>query len=579
MSLSKLFYPVGIVFVFFIQFLLFFYPIPLDLLNSDLGRHLLLGKIIVTSGSVPTTNLLSYTHPDYSFVNTHWFSQVIFYLWHSAFGFNGLILLSVFLAITTLGFVFLYAARRFDVFTTILISLIFIQAIAGRTQVRPELFSFLFLAIFIVILYRYRESYTKWIFALVPLSFLWVNTHIYFFNGIVVLVLFLIDAFISQKKHYTSKNFLTLLFVTIAAGLATLCNPHFIKGALYPLFVLNDYAVPVRENISFFSPYNTLSKPSNIFFLISLLILWIGLFVSRKKMAPIDFFLSAFFTFMGLFAIRNFPLFIFGAFIPSVKAASYVREKIFKKHKEKAGAIKIVLFIIVCLAISFSLTSNTTNHQVGFGVIDNSKGAIDFFEKNKLKGPVYNNYDIGNYVEYRLYPREKVYVDNRPEAYPKEFFQKIYFPMQKSEDIFAKEKNKYHFNIIILAHTDTSSGTKQLLHRLIRDDEWKPIYLNSTTIIFIRNSPENEAIIQQYGFDQKSVEIRDEDSNDKNKVSQFINFFKAVDWPQQFLEMNLRYLEFEPTNCSALQNVIYFYKQQNNYAYKVYANTFLQHCR
>ena len=324
MSLSKMFYGIGIFFVFLVLFISFFYPIPLDILNSDIGRHLLLGKIIVSTGNVPTVNLLSYTYPDYPFINTHWFSQVIFYVWHSTFGFDGLIFLSVLLATATLSLVFIYSSRKFDIFTAILIALIYLQVISGRTQVRPELFSFLFLAIFIVILYKYREKYTKWIFALIPLSLLWVNTHIYFFNGIVVLALFLIDALISKRGKYNSKSFLTLFSVTIASGLVILWNPHFIKGALYPLFVLNEYAVPVRENISFFSALNSYNKPSTIFFQIAVGILWISLLISKKRMTPIDFLLSAFFTFMGFFAIRNFPLFVFGTFIPAVKAGSYI---------------------------------------------------------------------------------------------------------------------------------------------------------------------------------------------------------------------------------------------------------------
>ncbi|HOW97928.1 MAG TPA: hypothetical protein P5567_01780 [Kiritimatiellia bacterium] len=53
---------------------------------EDLGRHLLLGRLILDRGSVPDTNLLTYTWPDYPFINHHWLSEVVFYGLHRAVG-------------------------------------------------------------------------------------------------------------------------------------------------------------------------------------------------------------------------------------------------------------------------------------------------------------------------------------------------------------------------------------------------------------------------------------------------------------------------------------------------------------
>ncbi|MDV7399240.1 hypothetical protein RZS08_47960, partial [Arthrospira platensis SPKY1] len=66
-------------------------------LMEDLGRHLVLGKIILEEGAVPRVNLLTYTWPDHPFVNHHWLSEVVLYAARRAVGLNGLIVLKALL--------------------------------------------------------------------------------------------------------------------------------------------------------------------------------------------------------------------------------------------------------------------------------------------------------------------------------------------------------------------------------------------------------------------------------------------------------------------------------------------------
>src|SRR5437773_6915605 len=95
---------------FFYLFILFFRPI--SSINEDLGRHLLLGKIITQTHTVPKTNLLSYTYPDSPFINSHWFSEVIFYSVFRQFGFNGLLLLSTGITLLSFFLIFWLAYKR-----------------------------------------------------------------------------------------------------------------------------------------------------------------------------------------------------------------------------------------------------------------------------------------------------------------------------------------------------------------------------------------------------------------------------------------------------------------------------------
>ena len=64
---------------------------------QDLGRHIKLGRMILDTSSVPDTNLFSYTHKDFPFVNHHWLSEVLFMLIFKLTGNSGLVLVKVFL--------------------------------------------------------------------------------------------------------------------------------------------------------------------------------------------------------------------------------------------------------------------------------------------------------------------------------------------------------------------------------------------------------------------------------------------------------------------------------------------------
>ena len=68
--------------------------LPIDLVRSDLGRHIKNGELIVHgTWDVLYKNYYSYTYPQYPFINHHWLFGVFCYaVWHY-FGFTGLSLI------------------------------------------------------------------------------------------------------------------------------------------------------------------------------------------------------------------------------------------------------------------------------------------------------------------------------------------------------------------------------------------------------------------------------------------------------------------------------------------------------
>ena len=86
----------------------------------------------------------------------------------------------------------------------------------------------------------------------------------------------------------------------------------------------------------------------------------------------------------------------------------------------------------------------------GIGLKEGNLAALEFFRSEHLQGPIFNTFDVGSYLTYGLYPRERVYVDNRPEAYPATFFTEDYFPLLVNEEKWRSHLVTNKFNIIVV---------------------------------------------------------------------------------------------------------------------------------
>ncbi|MDP2585823.1 MAG: hypothetical protein Q8P29_03005, partial [Candidatus Levybacteria bacterium] len=413
--------------LFSLLFIGFFHPI--TAITQDLGRHLLTGDIILKTLSVPKTNLFSYTYPNFPFINHHWLSEVFYAFSFQSSGFNGLLILNTALILLSFGLIIASAYKKVGAFALLFCSLLYLPILFERTDVRPESFSFLFLSLFIFILYKFREKFTKWILILPFIEFFWTNTHIYFPIGIAVVAIFLIDAIspailnlyqdIDPQKAprpVKKKNIFILFFILIASTLLTLANPNGLKGALYPFEVFQNYGYSIQENQNIFFLWNYSHNPAILFFAVSVILLFLFLIICHKKTCPADWLISIFFSILALTAIRNFPLFFFATLIPFAKSFANINFSLPKN-------LNAVFFIFLLGLFVFETQQVYAKNGFGLGEVTGAKEGVDFFLKNNLKGPIFNNFDIGSYLTYRLYPKEKVFIDGRPEAYPASFFQ------------------------------------------------------------------------------------------------------------------------------------------------------------
>lgn len=494
----------------------FFLAHKTNLVTADLGRHIVNGKIILDGQTdVLYNNFYSYTQPDHSFINHHWLSGLIFYLFYKVGGFVGVHLLFTIISLFSLGILFWFSQKRSSPGLTLISFLLISPLLLERLEIRPEAFSYLLAVLFFVLLWRYKENKIgfKWLaIILVALEILWVNLHIYFVLGLALIIVFLLSSIL--KKRWIKTKELSLLFLTTTA--VTLINPFDLKGVLAPLLIFKDYGYRLAENQSIWFIQNIISNPNFNFFKIVFLLgltSLIAVFVHKRKSFSWELlFLFSGFSFISWLAIRNITIFaffmipFFALTLKEIILKSYLLKKEGERTVVGVGIVLIIFILIGGLSPLFPV-----HRSLGLGIEEENKRAIDFIKENNIKGPIFNNYDIGGYLIFYLYPEEKVFVDNRPEAYGTEFFQNIYIPAQEEKEEWNNIFKEYKFNAIIFSHNDVTPWGQNFLVQMVKGEDWTPVFVDKDIIIFLNNSLENKKIIDEYKIPLERFKILEND--------------------------------------------------------------------
>ncbi len=460
---------------------------------SDLGRHLKNGEIILSTKIPITTNLYSYTFSDYPFVNHHWGFGVLAFLSYKLVGFNGLTLLNAAILTLTIFLVLRYTSKRAGFVYVLLAFLIVLPLLTYRAEIRPETLSALFMVL-IVLLLSTDTGFLKKVVLILLIQILWVNIHVFFVFGL-MLTLF----------HFVVKRSSILLLP--AQALACLVNPLGLRGALYPLQIFNDYGYRIVENQTPFLLLKVIPNPIYYYLLAASAIFFLLILVSTKgwsKSSGFLFFglLSLIFMAGSLKMVRLMPYFgLFG-----LVTLAYCLQYLCQNYKQLLATVfsqPAILMLMGGLGFGVILILTTSNlynpmRNIGLGLLPGTQGSMVFYKENNLQGPIFNNYDAGGYLIFYLYPNQKVFVDNRPEAYPSSFFTNEYVPMQEKQEIWSTLSEKYGFNTIYFYRHDYTPWAQPFLIERIKDPVWAPVYVDDFALILVKRVAQNQAIIDKY---------------------------------------------------------------------------------
>ncbi len=443
--------------------------------DQDLGRHLRLGEIILNAHQIPKTNLFSYTNPEFPFINTHWLFEVFVYVWSISLGLGSLLVLKIIIFLFSVWLIIKIIPKENRILL-LPVGFIFLHVLRERLELRPEIFSFLFTTGTYYIL----EKRTRFIYLLPFIQLIWINTHIYFFIGLILQVIFL--AF-----HLRGAKLKLLSIIFILSVLVSLINPNGIKGLLFPLNVNQNYGYSIVENQTMFLLESIQFRDPNFLFVkLSLGLVGLSLLVTflRKQWQMKNILISVSGLVLALMHVRSFPYLVFLALPATLQNFGTV------PWNKLTKTITVIAAIILILESYFYLNGDyykfrDDQYKVGLGFEEHVKEAMDFVITHDLPRPIYNNFDIGSYVLYRGYPKYKVFIDGRPEAYPSQFFTGVYIPSQSDYKNFKEVEKNYQFKTIIFSHTDQTPWGRNFLQNVVKDEDWKLVYIDDFMLVLV----------------------------------------------------------------------------------------------
>lgn len=500
--------------------------------DVDIWWHLGAGKYILENQHIPKVDIFSYTAAGRPWIDLHWLFQVLSFLIYEILGVNGLIILRITVLLFAFVFLFQIGYRKSNFLISVLCFIPGVVAASSRFHERPEIFTFLFMAMYLFVLHKYKYENKNYIWILPILQVLWVNIHGLFILGTGMVFAYLFGEVVSWKagipflknSEFTIKGrrYYKLLLVGVLMILACFINPYGFKGVLFP-FVLftrigtstNIYA---RSILEFQRPFSIHPVPYDIFYYkIALILSVITLLVNIKRTDLSRVLIYTAFLYLSLLARRNVAIFVLAA-LPFM--VTNLNETLSSLRLTRQGKLKQVLAnsfgigksflakrwtaIALILFMGWSIWNIASNKfylrmrvpaSWGFGVNELffPRRACDFVEENGISGPIFNNLGAGGYLIWRFYPSRKVFIDGRLEVYDTTHYA-LYQRTLSDEEVWKQVVNHYDINCVILSHI--LPGISDMIRRLYSDKNWKLIYYDDVAAVFIRNHERNQRIIE-----------------------------------------------------------------------------------
>lgn len=467
------------------------------------------GQVIWEEGRVFNTNYFSYTAPDHPFINHHWLTGLVFYPLHQIAGFTGLSILALLVNLAAMLMMLYWSSRSGNFWIALLVMLFAAPMLASRHQPRPEMFSILFFVANLTLLHAWYNGFLKrqYLWVLPALQLLWVNLHILFYFGLFLQGIIFLQLLLNPEKRNEWKYFGIVL---IASIVVCFINPAFAQGVFYPFRIMGEIEYAVSENLSLVFHREASGRTTGFYYFELALFagaLVIYYWIRNPRELRTHFYPALWLLVFAALFIWRIRANVFFAY-SFVLAVTYLASKI-KVHEQKYARRAGVIGVMAVIFFAFIVPSTPFDPwyggylKRGLGVDQKMNSGARYFIRNNLQGPIFNNFDIGDYLIYHLYPQEKVFVDSRPEAYPPGFLTDKLVPALFDQGKWLALDHEYKFNVIFLGyHTQVLN----FVQRLYFDDGWFMAYSDDYTIIFLRRGPKNDHLVRQTLLQYKTLE-------------------------------------------------------------------------
>ena len=393
---------------------------PVD--DYDIWWHLRTGQWIIQNGAVPSTDPFSSFGQGKAWVAYSWLFEVMIYQLHQAFGLWGILLYRIVLTFAIVLSVHHLVAKReprFVVATGLVGSAL--SPIAGSLTERTWLFTILFFTLTLEAILNLRAGRRTPLIWLLPFLYvLWANVHIQFIYGLLLLGLACLCPVVDRALGWGrrldhpacagSSAWWRLMGLALACFLATLMTPYHVR--LYTVVVDLAGQTGVNNVIGELLPMSFRTPEDWILLALMLAAAFALGRRPRHRLSSFDATLliaGAYFSFRthrdAWFAVlASLTILVTGQRSETPPADQF--------HLNRLRLLTLAVVAGVVLAVIGWMRGLSPKH-LREAVGDRfPAGAAAFIEKQAYGGSLYNHYDWGGYLIWRL-PDLRVAMDGR----------------------------------------------------------------------------------------------------------------------------------------------------------------------
>jgi len=363
--------------------------------------------------------------------------------------------------ILAFGLVVLFLRKlRAPVVIYLLVLPLLVVLLQLRSIVRPELISYSFSVIAVMLYYRAQSGMSAAnMLPIVALMLVWTNYHSPIFGYIIFFGYFIDIALQQMRDRAPASTWLQWL----GWGLAIVAVGFLRPGLTHPLVNLLFFSPEWKNLIQEYQSAILYREVAAIYSLIAIVLITLVLLLRNRQFGLL--FVCALLIFFSVDMARLVTpsgiviLCVFAWMVSEIDQGLEL-QRLPQSLRHVIGGIVIVFFVLslassVKVARSYMLENRTSGLMF-------PKDVADYMVDQDISGRIYNTYDAGGYLIYRLSQNSQVYIDGRTGMlYPLDHFYRM-VDAERSPDILRAEIEKYDINLAILKNN-------QRIFSLVRD--------------------------------------------------------------------------------------------------------------
>jgi len=482
----------------------------------DFWWHLKAGEIIVTTRSLPRTEVFSFTAAGKLFILQNWLVEILYYALYRVGGLQLIVFINA--ALLVLALVPIYALCReatTNLRLSVLAALLPAVSLLYFGSVRSQVFSFILFGVYYWVLSGYRNQRKDWLWTLPVIMVLWVNLHGAFVLGLGLIIIVLSCEALRRIIQGSVSSVLSVgelvrlaVFLGLT-GLATLANPevHRIYGYVYTVAgtphsrsQIVEWQVPRVDDaegiILFYGP-----------FFLTLL----ALYYSRNKPDLTELALFLAFAIFALMAVRNAVWFvlisapILARYLPGIdwmglleplRRFRLVDSLVGWMARRRSAEVPIryrlnrqiaVLLLTIIVLVSPWVYPHLGNPAFGNTLWEKSTpvAAMDYIKQQGLQGNIFHPQIYGDYLIWRLWPEQHSFIDGRVHVFDDALIRNYRLVVRDThwEDHLAQYGIKY------LLLSKSEEDNQMMIETARASSAWRVLYEDDESVLFEKVDP------------------------------------------------------------------------------------------